>query len=137
MRNGRSPPATSVNHIGVPPGARVEFVVTGPPAGVPGLFVTRTVDTGRGGENDPNRALSVDRRRGGCARAAIEVARILHTTAAPKLRGWAMSVPVRVRAPLFLGEAPKSKGSQQRDHFLASPRTARRPRRSIRESDGA
>jgi FtsP/CotA-like multicopper oxidase with cupredoxin domain len=55
---GRSPPLTMVNHIGVPPGARVEFVMTGPPAGVPGLFVTRTVDTGQGGENDPNRALA-------------------------------------------------------------------------------
>jgi FtsP/CotA-like multicopper oxidase with cupredoxin domain len=55
---GRSPPLTWVNHIGVPPGARVEFVMTGPPAGVPGLFVTRTVDTGLGGENDPNRALA-------------------------------------------------------------------------------
>jgi FtsP/CotA-like multicopper oxidase with cupredoxin domain len=55
---GRSPPLTLVNHIGVPPGARVEFVMSGPPAGVPGLFVTRTVDTGQGGENDPNRALA-------------------------------------------------------------------------------
>jgi len=46
------------DHIGLPPGARVEFIVKGPPAGVPGLFVTRTVDTGQGGENDPNRALA-------------------------------------------------------------------------------
>ena len=36
----------------------VEFIVEGPPAGVPGLLVTRTVDTGQGGENDPNRALA-------------------------------------------------------------------------------
>jgi FtsP/CotA-like multicopper oxidase with cupredoxin domain len=47
-----------VDHIGVPPGARVEFIVSGPPAGVPGLLVTRTVDTGKAGENDPNRALA-------------------------------------------------------------------------------
>src|ERR1700735_1632605 len=46
------------NHIGVPPGGRVEFIVTGPPAGVPGLLVTRTVDTGLGGENDPNSMLA-------------------------------------------------------------------------------
>jgi FtsP/CotA-like multicopper oxidase with cupredoxin domain len=46
------------NHIGVPPGGRVEFIVNGPPLGVSGLFVTRTVDTGVGGENDPNRALA-------------------------------------------------------------------------------
>ena len=45
-------------HIGVPPGARVEFIVKGPPAGGTGLLVTRTVDTGSGGENDPNRAIA-------------------------------------------------------------------------------
>jgi FtsP/CotA-like multicopper oxidase with cupredoxin domain len=45
-------------HVGIPPGGRAEFVVEGPPAGVTGLFVTRTVDTGSGGENDPNRALA-------------------------------------------------------------------------------
>ncbi|HEX8817836.1 MAG TPA: multicopper oxidase family protein [Terriglobales bacterium] len=46
------------NHLGVPPGARVEFIVKGPPQGVPALLVTRTVDTGPGGENDPNRTLA-------------------------------------------------------------------------------
>ena len=46
------------DRIGVPPASRVEFIVDAPPAGVPGLLVTRTVDTGQGGENDPNRALA-------------------------------------------------------------------------------
>ena len=46
------------DRIGVPPASRVEFIVDGPPAGVSGLLVTRTVDTGQGGENDPNRALA-------------------------------------------------------------------------------
>jgi FtsP/CotA-like multicopper oxidase with cupredoxin domain len=46
------------NHIGLPPGARVEFIVNGPAEGVAGLFVTRTVDTGPGGENDTNRMLA-------------------------------------------------------------------------------
>ncbi|MGA2880644.1 MAG: multicopper oxidase domain-containing protein [Bryobacteraceae bacterium] len=45
-------------HLGVPPGARVEFIVKGPPSGVGGLLVTRSVDTGPGGENDPNRAIA-------------------------------------------------------------------------------
>jgi FtsP/CotA-like multicopper oxidase with cupredoxin domain len=43
--------------IVVPPGARVEFIMTGPPAGVAAMLVTRTVNTGEGGENDPNRTL--------------------------------------------------------------------------------
>jgi FtsP/CotA-like multicopper oxidase with cupredoxin domain len=42
----------------IPPGARVEFIVQGPPEGETGLLVTRTVDTGPGGENDPNRMLA-------------------------------------------------------------------------------
>jgi FtsP/CotA-like multicopper oxidase with cupredoxin domain len=46
------------DYIGLPPGGRVEFIVDGPPAGVPGLFMTGMVDTGQGGENDPNRALA-------------------------------------------------------------------------------
>jgi FtsP/CotA-like multicopper oxidase with cupredoxin domain len=45
-------------HIGLPPGARVEFIVNGPAEGETGLLVTRTVDTGPGGENDPNRMLA-------------------------------------------------------------------------------
>jgi FtsP/CotA-like multicopper oxidase with cupredoxin domain len=58
MPHGQGGDATAWrDHIGLPPAARVEFIVTGPPAGVPALLVTRTVDTGPGGENDPNRAL--------------------------------------------------------------------------------
>jgi FtsP/CotA-like multicopper oxidase with cupredoxin domain len=53
-----APPVEWVDHIGVPPGARVEFIVDGPPLGVPALLVTRAVDTGPGGENDTNRALA-------------------------------------------------------------------------------
>jgi FtsP/CotA-like multicopper oxidase with cupredoxin domain len=45
-------------HIALPPGARAEFVVAGPDDGETGLLVTRTVDTGPGGENDPNRMLA-------------------------------------------------------------------------------
>lgn len=45
-------------HLGIPPGARVEFVLEGPAEGESGLLVTRTVDTGPGGENDPNRQLA-------------------------------------------------------------------------------
>jgi FtsP/CotA-like multicopper oxidase with cupredoxin domain len=46
-------------HIDIPPGGRAEFIVKGPPAEITGLLVTRTVDTGPGGENDPNRTIAV------------------------------------------------------------------------------
>jgi FtsP/CotA-like multicopper oxidase with cupredoxin domain len=45
-------------HLGVPPGARAEFIVSGPAEGETALLVTRSVDTGPGGENDPNRMLA-------------------------------------------------------------------------------
>jgi FtsP/CotA-like multicopper oxidase with cupredoxin domain len=56
--SGASPPIDGQTHLGIPPGARVEFVIQGPAAGETGLLVTRTVDTGPGGENDPNRTLA-------------------------------------------------------------------------------
>jgi FtsP/CotA-like multicopper oxidase with cupredoxin domain len=70
------------NHLGVPPGARVEFIVKAPPAGVQALFVTRTVDTGPGGENDPNRAL----------------ARIIPSADAPEPRSTLAASPARLPA---------------------------------------
>jgi FtsP/CotA-like multicopper oxidase with cupredoxin domain len=42
----------------VPPGGRVEFIVKGPAEGQSASLVNRTVDTGPGGENDPNRTLA-------------------------------------------------------------------------------
>ena len=48
----------SQTHLVIPPGARVEFIVNGPVEGEDGLLVTRSVDTGPGGENDPNRMLA-------------------------------------------------------------------------------
>jgi FtsP/CotA-like multicopper oxidase with cupredoxin domain len=47
-----------VSHVVLPPGGRVEFVLNGPPAGVVASLVTRGVDTGPMGENDPRRALA-------------------------------------------------------------------------------
>jgi FtsP/CotA-like multicopper oxidase with cupredoxin domain len=46
------------SHIALAPAARAEFVLNGPPAGTAASFVTRKVDTGRDGENDPTRPLA-------------------------------------------------------------------------------
>ena len=89
------------NHLGVPPGGRVEFIVTGPAAGVPGLLVTRTVDTGLGGENDPNRMLATIT----ASDAAREPRSTLVASPAPlppPARPWLGAVaPVRVRKLYF------------------------------------
>ncbi len=70
-------------HLAVPPGARVEFIVDGPPPGKEGLLVTRTVDTGPGGENDPNR----------------EIARIVAAENAPEPRAKLAVSPEPLAAP--------------------------------------
>jgi FtsP/CotA-like multicopper oxidase with cupredoxin domain len=71
------------DHLGIPPGGRVEFIVKAPPVGGSGLLVTRTVDTGPGGENDPNRALAT----------------ILATADAPELRSRLNSTPQPLSPP--------------------------------------
>lgn len=46
------------NHILLPPAGRAEFVVKGPPEGIRASLVTRSVDSGPVGENDPTRPLA-------------------------------------------------------------------------------
>jgi FtsP/CotA-like multicopper oxidase with cupredoxin domain len=48
----------TVDHLVVPPGGRAEFIIQGPALGTRGLLITRMVNTGQDGENDPNRALA-------------------------------------------------------------------------------
>jgi FtsP/CotA-like multicopper oxidase with cupredoxin domain len=45
------------SHILLPPAGRAEFIIKAPGAHVAASFVTRTVDTGPAGENDPTRPL--------------------------------------------------------------------------------
>ncbi|MGA9509901.1 MAG: multicopper oxidase domain-containing protein [Candidatus Sulfotelmatobacter sp.] len=89
------------NHLGVPPGARVEFIVKGPPAGVSALLVTKTVNTGPSGENDPNRALATIT----VSKDALEPSSVLPATPEPLPAAqmpWLGSVaPVRVRRLYF------------------------------------
>jgi FtsP/CotA-like multicopper oxidase with cupredoxin domain len=94
-------PISSQTHLGVPPGARVEFLVQAPPAGTTGLLVTRTVDTGPGGENDPNRALAQIE---AAADAPEPISRLDESPAplAPPSRPWlGDATPVRVRHLYF------------------------------------
>jgi len=46
-------------HIGVPPGGRIEFIMKGPSESMTGSLTTRGVNTGSGGENDPERPLAI------------------------------------------------------------------------------
>ena len=128
------PPSSGSDHIGVPPGARVEFIVTGPPPGVPALLVTRTVDTGQGGENDPNRALATITAAAEAPEPRVEAAdRTRPLPLPPPRRPWLGDVaPVRVRQAVFLRETLRSEEPQQRHHVLTSRWTAKSRPPSIR-----
>jgi FtsP/CotA-like multicopper oxidase with cupredoxin domain len=101
--NGSSDLVNWQTHLGVPPGARVEFIVKGPPLGVPGLLVTRTVDTGPGGENDTNRMIAT-------ITASQEAARPRSTLAAspeplpPSAQEWLGNVKPVVTRRLYFSE---------------------------------
>jgi FtsP/CotA-like multicopper oxidase with cupredoxin domain len=47
-----------LTHLGVPPGGRIEFVMKGPAEGSRASLVTRSVNTGAVGENDPTRPIA-------------------------------------------------------------------------------
>jgi FtsP/CotA-like multicopper oxidase with cupredoxin domain len=88
-------------HLAIPPAARVEFIVNGPAEDQSGLLVTRSVDTGPGGENDPNRMLAkiVASPNAPEPRSKLQVA---PEPLAPSTDAWLGNVtPVRVRRLYF------------------------------------
>jgi FtsP/CotA-like multicopper oxidase with cupredoxin domain len=104
-QNHERPGIESVDHIGVPPGARVEFIMNGPPAGVTGLLVTRTVDTGSGGENDPNRALAVLRAQDDASNPQSTLPTSHQPLAASQFPWLGDVAPTRIRR-LYFSEEP-------------------------------
>jgi FtsP/CotA-like multicopper oxidase with cupredoxin domain len=92
-------------HLGMPPGARVEFVVKGPPVGVTALLVTRTVDTGPGGENDPNRAIARIRASENAAEPRSRLAAAPKPLPPAQLEWLGDVSPVRTRR-LYFSEKP-------------------------------
>jgi FtsP/CotA-like multicopper oxidase with cupredoxin domain len=88
-------------HLGVPPGARVEFIVKGPPSGTTGLLVTRSVDTGPGGENDPNRAIATITASGDAPEPRSKLAAGPEPLASSGLQWLGNVTPVRTRRLYF------------------------------------
>ncbi|MGD0956458.1 MAG: multicopper oxidase domain-containing protein [Candidatus Acidiferrales bacterium] len=95
------------SHILLPPAGRVEFVVKGPPVGQKASLVTRTVDTGPAGENDPTRPLATIV----AAPEASAPKATLASSPAPLARpssAWLGDVtPVRTRK-LYFSEKPRN-----------------------------
>jgi len=88
-------------HLGIPPGGRVEFIVKGPPLGSRGLLVTRTVDTGAGGENDPNRAIAAISASEDASEPRSKLAASPQPLPPPRLPWLGDAAPVRTRRLYF------------------------------------
>ncbi|MGB6874669.1 MAG: multicopper oxidase domain-containing protein [Candidatus Acidiferrales bacterium] len=94
------------SHVFLPPAGRAEFIFKGLPKGSHASFVTRTVDTGPAGENDPTRPLATI----AVSETAPEPASRLAASPAPLPRPasvWLGDVkPVRTRK-LYFSEKPQ------------------------------
>ncbi len=93
------------DRILVPPGARVELMVNAPMAGTSAQLVTRYVDTGPTGENDPNRPLvAIVTQADAPAPAAVVPA--ASTRLAPPKRPWVGDIPPAHTRTLIFSEEP-------------------------------
>jgi FtsP/CotA-like multicopper oxidase with cupredoxin domain len=94
------------SHILLPPAGRVEFVLKGIPEGTAASVVTRVVDTGPAGENDPTRTLATIV----AAKNAPETRARLPASPTPRPKPasvWLGDVaPARTRT-LYFSEAPR------------------------------
>ena len=102
--NGAKPGAPRVsgfNHLLIPPGGRAEFIATGPPIGVSGLLISRAVDTGQGGENDPTRPLASISAAADAPSSKFVLPDTFEQLLAPKYPWIGSVVPTRVRKLYF------------------------------------
>jgi FtsP/CotA-like multicopper oxidase with cupredoxin domain len=99
------------SHLGVPPGGRIEFIVKAPPEGTAATLITRSVNTGPAGENDPMRPLvsvvsSPDAPEPQSSLPAVAVVEGTKPSSLP----WLGTVePVRTRK-LYFSEKPQNPG---------------------------
>jgi FtsP/CotA-like multicopper oxidase with cupredoxin domain len=94
-----------VKHILVPPAGRAEFIVTTPPAGTrQAVFLTRKIDTGPQGDNDPGRPLAVIRVGAGGQDLPVLTPLVAHKPAVPRFNALAQA-PVTGKRLLYFSEA--------------------------------
>ena len=93
------------SQILLPPAGRAEIIVKGPAEGVKASLVTRTVDTGPAGENDPTRPLATIVAASDAAEPRSRLAASPEPLARPTLAWLGDVQPVRTRT-LYFSEKP-------------------------------
>jgi len=98
------------SHASIPPGGRIEVVVKAPPQGSKASLVTRTVDTGPAGENDPTRPLASIVSTPLAASQHVSLARTPQPLPPASLPWLGTVQPVRTRH-LYFSEQPHDPGN--------------------------
>jgi FtsP/CotA-like multicopper oxidase with cupredoxin domain len=105
--NGSGSPSDSFewrDRILVPPGGRVELMINAPPPGTTAQLITRFVNTGPAGENDPNRPLIAINTRADAPEPNSSMPKFSSPLAAP-MQPWVGNVtPTRTRKLIFSEE---------------------------------
>jgi FtsP/CotA-like multicopper oxidase with cupredoxin domain len=93
------------SHVLMPPAGRVGIIVKGPSAGAAASLITRTIDTGPAGENDPTRPLATIVAEPNAAEPRVQLAKN-PAPLAPSSSRWLSEVkPSRTRT-LYFSEQP-------------------------------
>jgi FtsP/CotA-like multicopper oxidase with cupredoxin domain len=98
-------------HVFIPPGGRAEFIAKGPKEGVRASLVTRTVDSGTAGENDPTRPLAT----------------IVSSPDAPDLRSHLPASPATLVLPQIAPLKEVAPARERHLYFSEKPQDPRNP----------
>jgi FtsP/CotA-like multicopper oxidase with cupredoxin domain len=99
------------SHIALPPAGRVEFILKGLPEGAKASFVTRSVDTGPVGENDPTRLLATIAVSGGAREPDTKLA--------------ANPAPLETQSSVWLGDVKPAR--ERKLYFSEKPQNPADP----------
>jgi FtsP/CotA-like multicopper oxidase with cupredoxin domain len=105
-------PIIWMSHILLPPAGRAEFLIRGIPEGARASLITRNVDTGPAGENDPTRPLATLQVRADAPAASVSLPAVSTSgadnskVAAPPERPWLASVAPTHHRKLYFTEEP-------------------------------
>lgn len=104
-------PIVMKRHVLIPPAGRAEFIVRGPEEGRRASLVTRTVDSGPAGENDPTRPLAA----------------IVSRTDAPELRSRLPSSPATLTPARSVALKEVAPARERRLYFSEKPQDPKNP----------
>jgi FtsP/CotA-like multicopper oxidase with cupredoxin domain len=95
------------NHVLLPPAGRMEFLFKGVPAGAHASLITRSVDTGPAGENDPIRPLAIILASENAGDPTHHLA-ALPAPITPSLQPWLGNIKPAYTRTLYFSEHPSN-----------------------------